>query len=109
MENRQPEFLQYREHALPVAGWQQTHNGRIHRIQRDTDGHRFAMQHLKMGELLQFVGTPMPEIQGPRRTEFKGVRSGNVLEMQFGAPENQVIHVRAIGRASYRESMSRYV
>ena len=51
------------------------------------------MGEIEAGELFEFVGGPMPEIQRAGRAHLERVAaSGNVIQMQLGAPANEVLH-----------------
>src|SRR5579872_3279420 len=59
------EVRQQRDDAPPILLRQYAGEVRIGRIQRDADGHRFAMPQCESSDLLQFVRGPVTEIERP--------------------------------------------
>ena len=65
----------------------------VNHVQRDADRNRFAVPDSELGELLQLVCRPVPEIERTRRAKLEWVAGGgDVVDVQFGAAMDQLSH-----------------
>ena len=83
-------------HLLGQVGGNHLQQRRTVDIQSHADGHGFAVPDLISCEGFQFMGRPVPEVQGSRRTFFKGIPTADVFEMQSGAFQNEIFQRRPV-------------
>jgi hypothetical protein len=72
---------------------EQTGVAGVNDIKGDADGDGFAVGELEIGELFEFVGSPVAEIKRAGGTRLEGVAAvGDMIEMQLGATADEVFH-----------------
>ena len=85
----------------------------VGRVQRDADRDRLAVPQLVVGEPLELVRRPVPEVQRPLRAELERVAAGgDVVQVQLGAAVHELRHRRQralveIGRVVLDPDLSR--
>src|ERR1041385_2647674 len=85
--------LQQIEHLFRGSGFEKTQLARINRVERDTDGHGFAVANLVFRELLEFMRGPVAKVQRPRGAELKRVARGcEVVQVQLSAAIDEPLH-----------------
>ena len=72
---------------------------RIGGVERDADRHRFAVPELMVGQPLQLVGRPVPEVERPRRAHLERIAGGrDVVQVQRGGAVDDLLHRRHVAR-----------
>ena len=75
------------------AGIEQADVARVNHVQRDADGDGLAVGNVEMRKLLQLVRRPVAEVQRARGAGLKRIAAGgDVVEVQFGAAADEVLH-----------------
>lgn len=86
------EFEEGEDAALAFAV-EVIHSAGVNDVEGNADGNGFSVAKAVLGELLEFVSSPVAEIQRTRGTEFERITgSGDVIGMEFGGTEDEALH-----------------
>src|SRR6187402_2118735 len=81
--------INYQKH---VFFRQSAFNMRIYCVECYSHCYCFSMTDREISKLFKLMGAPMTKIKWTGRTFFKGIFSGNVLEVKFSTTNNKMLH-----------------
>ena len=80
-----------------IRGAEQADLGGVARVERDPDRHCFAVAEAKIGQRLELVRGPVPEVERARGAELERIaRAGDVFEVQHGAAADHFLCALAL-------------
>jgi hypothetical protein len=92
MPQFETELLQQPDQPVHFLAFEQSNFGGIERIERHADGYRLAVQQCVSRQGFQFMCAPVPVVQRPCVTRFKGIAAVTDLpQVQFRAAFDQVL------------------